>query len=163
MASPGKTLDKTQTDFHTICQAVLEAVSAAKTKLTQRELETTLCQRFEVEKKVLKNAIRNLVEHRKLTYTYHFGCSFLEQSFNTPTRISKRTVLKPPGTRYTAKPEDVVVELRHGAAFGTGEHPTTRLAIKGVETALSKTELLQDKNDILALDIGTGSGVLASS
>jgi ribosomal protein L11 methyltransferase len=161
MAPSGETTNRMLTDIHTICQKVLDAVFVSKTKLTPRELGMTLSQRFGIEKKALKNAIRYLVAHRKLTYTYHFGCSFLEQSFNTPTRISERTVLKPSGTLYQPEPNDVVVELKHGASFGTGEHPTTRLAIRGVEKALSKKNFFRDKNDILALDLGTGSGVLA--
>ncbi len=161
MAPSGDTKKRILKDFNAICREVLEAVSVSKRKLTPRELEKTLSRRFVTEKKELKNAIRYLVGSRKLGYTYHFGCSFLEQSYNTPTRISKRTVLKPPGTLYRSAPDDVVVELQHGASFGTGEHPTTRLAVRGIEKALSRKELFRDKKDILALDIGTGSGVLA--
>jgi ribosomal protein L11 methyltransferase len=101
------------------------------------------------------------VADRQLVYTYNFGCSFLEKSFNKPTRISKRVVLKPPGMRYTPKSDDVVIDIAQGASFGSGEHPTTRLAVRGIEAALSLKNCLVTTKHTQALDIGTGSGILA--
>jgi ribosomal protein L11 methyltransferase len=46
-------------------------------------------------------------------------------------------------------------------SFGNGEHPTTRLAIRGVEYALSSGRLFNGRQNTSALDIGTGSGILA--
>jgi ribosomal protein L11 methyltransferase len=101
------------------------------------------------------------VEDKELVYTYHFGCTFLEKSFNRPTQISKRVVLKPPGSYYRSLSDEVAIELQQGASFGSGEHPSTRLAVRGIEQALSEKEFLKEKRNIHALDIGTGSGVLA--
>jgi ribosomal protein L11 methyltransferase len=47
-----------------------------------------------------------------------------------------------------------------GVSFGNGQHPTTRLAVRGVEYALNKTGLLKVKDETSVLDIGTGSGIL---
>jgi len=156
-----KSTQKTLTDIKTIRQKVFETVSESKKKLTYGELEKRLSQKYRVKKKPLKTAINDLVADRQLVYTYNFGCSFLEKSFNKPTRISKRVVLKPPGMRYAPKSDEVVIDIAQGASFGSGEHPTTRLAVRGIEAALSGKDCLVKTNHTRALDIGTGSGILA--
>ena len=156
-----ETAKKTLTDSQAIRQKVFETVSESKEKLTYGELEKRLSQKFAVSKKVLKTAISELVADRQLAYTYNLGCSFLEKSFNKPTRISKRVVLKPPGMRYTPKSDEVVIVIPQGASFGSGDHPTTRLAVRGIEAALSGKICLVKTNHSRALDIGTGSGILA--
>ncbi|MBW2010268.1 MAG: 50S ribosomal protein L11 methyltransferase [Deltaproteobacteria bacterium] len=114
-----------------------------------------------IEKKKIKPAVKALVSAGELTYTYNYGCSFIEISFNKPVRISKHIVVKPPGIFYKPMSEDVEIELLHGASFGTGEHPTTRLAVRGMEYALKEIDFLRSKKKTCALDIGTGSGILA--
>ena len=156
-----KTTKKALTDSRTIRQKVFETISESKKKLTYGELEKRLSQKYRVHKKPLKTAISDLVAGRQLVYTYNFGCSFLEKSFNKPTRISKRVVLKPPGMRYTPKSNEVVIDIGQGASFGSGEHPTTRLTVRGIEAALSGKNCLVKTNHTRALDIGTGSGILA--
>jgi len=149
------------TDIQNIRQKVFETVSESSKKLTYGELEKRLSQKFAVHKKALKTAISDLVADRQLIYTYNLGCSFLEKSFNKPTRISKRVVLKPPGMSYTPESGDVVIDIAQGASFGSGEHPTTRLAVRGIEAALSEKNRFSKTNHTRALDIGTGSGILA--
>jgi ribosomal protein L11 methyltransferase len=149
------------TDIQNIRQKVFETVSESNKKLTYGELEKRLSQKFAVHKKALKTAISELVADRQLIYTYNLGCSFLEKSFNKPTRISKRVVLKPPGMSYTPESDDVVIDIAQGASFGSGEHPTTRLAVRGIETALTEKNRFSKTNHTRALDIGTGSGILA--
>ena len=156
-----KTTKKALTDIRTIRQKVFETISESKKKLTYGELEKRLSQKFAVPNKKLKTAINDLVADRQLVYTYNFGCSFLEKSFNKPTRISKRVVLKPPGMQYMPKSDEVVIDIAQGASFGSGEHPTTRLAVRGIEAALSGKNCLVKTNHTRALDIGTGSGILA--
>ena len=48
---------------------------------------------------------------------------------------------------------EIVVELEPGLAFGTGSHPTTQMALAGVERLVRPGSVV--------LDFGTGSGVLA--
>lgn len=69
-------------------------------------------------------------------------------------RVGKRTVIKPSWLPYEPEPEDVVLDLDPGMAFGTGLHPTTRLCLRAIEERLPA---LTGR----ALDLGTGSGVLA--
>lgn len=153
--------EKMLADVRVIRQKVFETVSESQKKLTYGELEKRLSQEFTVHKKILKTAISELVADRQLIYTYNLGCSFLEKSFNKPTRISKRVVLKPPGMSYTPQSDDVVMDIAQGASFGSGEHPTTRLAVRGIEAALSEKNRFSKTNPARALDIGTGSGILA--
>jgi len=152
---------KAITDARAIRQTVFETVSESNKRLTYGELGKRLSQKFAVPKKALKTAISELVADRQLIYTYNFGASFLEKSFNRPTRISKRVVLKPPGMSYTPEPGDIVIDIAQGASFGSGEHPTTRLAVRGIETALSGKNNFVKTDHTRTLDIGTGSGILA--
>lgn len=70
-----------------------------------------------------------------------------------PQRVGRRLLVAPTWEGIAAQPGDVVVRLDPGAAFGTGLHPTTRLALQLLEqTALAGTRVL---------DVGTGSGILA--
>ncbi|MDE2640268.1 MAG: 50S ribosomal protein L11 methyltransferase, partial [Chloroflexota bacterium] len=48
---------------------------------------------------------------------------------------------------------EVVVDLEPGLAFGTGDHPTTRMALAALERTVHPGDRV--------LDFGTGSGVLA--
>ena len=50
-------------------------------------------------------------------------------------------------------PEDIVIRIEPGMAFGTGEHETTSLCMNWLE------ELIQP--EMAVFDVGTGSGILA--
>jgi len=106
-------------------------------------------------------AIRGLVAGGELAYTHEHGRTFLEPSFDRPVRVSERIVLSPPDREVPRGPGDIVVCLRPGAAFGVGRHPTTRLSLRGIEFALRREAAVHRCAGSRALDIGTGSGVLA--
>lgn len=72
--------------------------------------------------------------------------------FFEPQKIGQKIVVKPTWCDYKADPDDIVLELDPGMAFGTGTHPTTALCIRLIETYLHKGDSV--------LDIGTGSGIL---
>ena len=72
--------------------------------------------------------------------------------FFDPQKIGKKIVVKPTWREYEADPEDIVLELDPGMAFGTGTHPTTALCIRLIEDYLHKGDSV--------LDVGTGSGIL---
>ena len=44
------------------------------------------------------------------------------------------------------------IELDPGMAFGTGDHPTTSMCLKAIETFVKPTDSV--------IDVGTGSGIL---
>ncbi len=64
-----------------------------------------------------------------------------------------RIVIRPAWLEYEAQAGEVVVNLDPGMAFGTGQHPTTRMCLLGAQA------LLLPGSDVL--DLGTGSGILA--
>ena len=69
-------------------------------------------------------------------------------------RIGKRLVIKPTWLELdeTAGPDDIVIELDPGIAFGTGYHPTTDTCMQAMEQHITP--------GMTVLDLGTGSGIL---
>jgi ribosomal protein L11 methyltransferase len=161
MTVPVKTTQKPNKDNEDIRRKVLAMVEESSRRLTPGELRKRLSVKINGDEKTLKTVISDLVLSRELTYTYQFGCSFLEKSYEKPMRVSKRVVLKPPGMVYDSSSGDIVIDILKGISFGFGDHPTTRLAIQGMEAALSVNHDILKADNSLALDIGTGSGVLA--
>jgi ribosomal protein L11 methyltransferase len=144
----------------TIRRRVMAVVTSSPARISPAELKKILSQKYGWSQKRTKSAIRDLVADGELTYTYEFGSSFLESSFDRPVRVSKYVVLKPPGHCGHPRPEDVVVQIQPGVSFGAGRHPTTRLAVRGIEHALKQVHAPIDDQSHGVLDIGTGSGVL---
>jgi ribosomal protein L11 methyltransferase len=63
----------------------------------------------------------------------------------------KKVVVRPPWRKVKTKKKEVIISP--GLAFGTGNHPSTRLAISLIE------ELVKGGEKVL--DVGTGSGILS--
>jgi ribosomal protein L11 methyltransferase len=63
-----------------------------------------------------------------------------------------KVVIRPAWLDYTPKHAEVVVSLDPGMAFGTGQHPTTRMVLEQIQS------LLQPNDRVL--DLGCGSGIL---
>ena len=72
-------------------------------------------------------------------------------------RVGHRLVIRPTWREHVAAPDDVVLSLDPGMAFGTGLHPTTRLCLAGIEKWADSSLL----SDARVLDVGCGSGILA--
>ncbi|MCH7531975.1 MAG: 50S ribosomal protein L11 methyltransferase [Gemmatimonadetes bacterium] len=70
-----------------------------------------------------------------------------------PRRITDRLVVRPSWTDFRAGPEDLVIVLDPGMAFGTAEHGTTRGCLRLLDRAVSPGDRL--------LDVGAGSGILS--
>lgn len=70
-----------------------------------------------------------------------------------PRRIGRRLLIRPTWEAAEPAPGDVEIVLDPGQAFGTGDHPTTRLCL----------ELLENANPAgkMVADVGCGSGILS--
>ena len=70
-----------------------------------------------------------------------------------PFRLGQHMVVKPGWETFDAQPDDKIIEIDPGMAFGTGTHETTGMCV----------ELIEDyvKPGDTAIDIGTGTGILA--
>ena len=70
-----------------------------------------------------------------------------------PFHAGKRLVIKPTWENYAPAPEDLVIEIDPGMAFGSGTHETTGMCLSLLEENIRGGESI--------IDVGTGSGILA--
>ena len=75
------------------------------------------------------------------------------KQFYTVLHVGERLVIKPRWQAYEPKPNEIVIALDPGMAFGTGTHPTTQLCLESLEKL--------PVTGAQVLDVGTGSGILA--
>ena len=148
-------------DIEEIQNAILENVAASSARLTPQYLEKIIVETYGLDKPRAKAALKDLVALGHLEYAYEFGSTYLVQSFNKPVRLSPHVVVKPPGYRYQPASDEVVMQIKPGAAFGDGRHPTTRLSVKAIDFLLKELRPNWLKETSSVLDIGTGSGILA--
>lgn len=71
----------------------------------------------------------------------------------TVTHVTDNIAVVPSWLDYEPKPNEVVINLDPGCAFGTGTHQTTQLCMKALEKYMKKGDSVAD--------IGTGSGILS--
>lgn len=74
------------------------------------------------------------------------------KQYYKPIPLGKVTIV-PAWEKYEAKDGEVIIRMDPGMAFGTGTHETTRLVMKIMQDEIRGGER--------ALDVGTGSGILA--
>jgi len=82
------------------------------------------------------------------------------KSFFKPMRLTERIVVKPSWEDFTAKKEDIVLEIDPGMAFGTGSHASTHLSLRALEVIILSDAFRKKFSKIKALDVGTGTGIL---
>lgn len=70
-----------------------------------------------------------------------------------PVRLGKRLFIRPRWIDVETGPDDVVIALDPGMAFGTGTHPTTNLCLEAIEALMVPGARV--------LDLGCGSGILS--
>ena len=148
-------------DSDLVQKEILEIVAASSVRMSPQYLEKTISETYGLAKARAKQILKNLIGQGELEYTYEFGSTYLVRSFSKPVRIATHVVIMPAGHSYQPAPEDVVIQIKPGAAFGGGRHPTTRLAVKALEYVLKivSPDGLNQCGSVL--DIGTGSGILA--
>lgn len=146
-----------------LAAAVEAAVVQARRRWTARALEREIAVRESFPRGAVRTAIRRLVDRGILEYQYLFGQSYLVMSFRRPVAVGERFVIIPPGCKDVAWPDRLPLCLAPGSAFGSGRHPTTRLALQGLEKCWTRgwPSAGHAERALRAIDIGTGSGVLA--
>ena len=70
-----------------------------------------------------------------------------------PSKISEKIVICPTWEEYTAKENEIIVNIDPGNAFGTGTHATTQLCVKACEKYMKENSTIAD--------VGCGTGILA--
>lgn len=94
--------------------------------------------------------------------THHLSLNVMEnrdwnrhwRQFFRPDQITPRLMLVPAWEEIPSHQGDHVIRMDPGPAFGTGQHPTTRMCLKAMEEVLPPSPWA-------LLDVGTGSGILA--
>lgn len=77
-----------------------------------------------------------------------------------PIPITDTITIVPTFIDYTpTSSRETIIHVEPGLAFGTGDHPTTALAIKGLEKAY--TSLPTTIEEPTLFDVGTGTGIIA--
>lgn len=89
-----------------------------------------------------------LLDHYHMTYDQWQGDDAM------PRRIGRFNI-SPPWCTIDRESADTTIILDPGVVFGTGTHPTTRDCLEALQMAF------EDRDIHRALDLGTGSGLLA--
>ena len=72
-----------------------------------------------------------------------------------PLRLGRRLYIRPEWREITdPRPDDIVLVMDPGMAFGTGTHPTTQLCLQSIE------DMVEARPEVDVLDLGCGSGIL---
>jgi len=74
-----------------------------------------------------------------------------------PLRASRHIVIKPTWEPFSPINGDVVIEIDPGMAFGTGQHPSTRMCLEAIEEIFLPDRRARKRR---VLDVGTGTGIL---
>lgn len=73
-----------------------------------------------------------------------------------PFRVGNHLWIRPSWLEANdSEPGDVVIEVDPGMAFGTGLHPSTQMCLRQLEMLI--------RPGMLAMDVGTGSGILSAA
>ncbi len=75
------------------------------------------------------------------------------KAFFKPRRVGRHLVIRPTWEEFESLPDDKIIVLDPGQAFGTGDHPTTRMCLELLENSKPAGKRI--------LDLGCGSGILA--
>jgi len=142
-----------------IKETILNLLTNNHLRLTPSDLERTIRRKYiSAQRRDIRNAVCELVSDGRVFYTQHHSTTHLEINFNRPVFIGDRIILCPSSQSPPVERDRVIIKLLDGTAFGGGDHPTTRAMLAGLDILLQR----EGEDSIeRALDIGTGTGVLA--
>lgn len=76
------------------------------------------------------------------------------KKYYKPVHVTDRMTIKPVWEEYEPRhPDEIIIEMDPGMAFGTGTHPTTILCLRAVEKYVDKGDRVYD--------VGTGTAILS--
>lgn len=115
----------------------------------------------------LETLIKTELQQLQSTFTMDFGPLNLsitmadESSWDDwktqypPIPMTDNLTIIPDWSDYSPREGEHIIRIEPGIAFGTGDHPTTRLAIQAMSQHLTPESIV--------FDVGTGSGIIALS
>ena len=115
----------------------------------------------------LETLIKSDLQQLQSTFTMDFGPLALsitmadESGWNDwktqypPIPMTDNLTIIPDWAEYSPRENEHIIRIEPGIAFGTGDHPTTRLAIQAMAQHLTPNSTV--------FDVGTGSGIIALS
>ena len=139
---------------------IMERV-ARSMRIPQPELEKEAVAATPWTRRDIRKTVRGLMAQGRLMYTYELGTSFVCESYMGICRQGKMIVTVPPGHASPLNPGDEKIFMRLGAAFGSGRHPTTHMAVGAIEDILAPGGQKGFRPGEWVLDVGSGTGILA--
>ena len=120
---------------------------------------------YEVDQ--LETLIKSELQQLQSTFTMDFGPLALSitmadesgwddwKTQYPPIPMTDNLTIIPDWAEYCPRENEHIIRIEPGIAFGTGDHPTTRLAIQAMAQHLTPNSIV--------FDVGTGSGIIALS
>ena len=120
---------------------------------------------YEVDQ--LETLIKSELQQLQSTFTMEFGPLDLSihiadesgwddwKTQYPPIPMTDNLTIIPDWSDYSPRDREHLIRIEPGIAFGTGDHPTTRLAIQAMSQHLTPESTV--------FDVGTGSGIIALS
>lgn len=141
---------------------IIRLLESERLRITPSDLARELCRRIpNVTRAVIRSKVRELVSLGQLTYTQHFSTTHIEINYHRKVQVSDRIVLSLSKQSGIDQSCLLTIQLRSGIAFGAGDHPTTRLVLKSMDDILAAKKRERTFPIKRALDVGTGTGILA--
>ncbi len=136
---------------------ILNTIQNSESKFSFMDIVRKVSRTGKISVKEAKTLVHEMIDQGELEYVTELGHTFVVPAFNRPVRVSARIILQPPEMAPSPEqPEDVVIKLKKSTSFGRGDHPTTRLSLMAIETAVGDGRI----NNGMCLDVGCGTGVL---
>ncbi len=137
--------------------AVIEALAPDFDKVTVRTVipreDVGALAQIEAMLALIGHALPNGLPEPRLTAVGESDWATSWKEHFYVVRIGQQFVIKPGWRDYTPQPDDIVIEIDPGLAFGSGLHPTTQLCLKLFEEMSPAGQEM--------FDVGTGSGILS--
>lgn len=141
---------------------ILQLLGQENLRMTPGDLVRTLKKQFpDADHRNIRISIKRLVEAGILIYSHHFSSSHLELNSRGRVRVSNRIVINSNVHSKNRTLDCADIKMQPGSAFGSGDHPTTLLALKAMDRISKYLTNKEMGRKNICLDIGTGTGILA--